>query len=325
MASQSNTGHETYYVPESSKLAACATVGLVLTIFGAASGMNDGTFGDPNESTNSWFIFWCGLAFFSATLFTWFRIAIKENLAGMNSAQLKRSYAIGMQWFIFSEVMFFFAFFLALFYIRWFAAPWLAGEGDAGRMNPVHLWPGFEFSWPLMQTPQDAVGGVANQVMANNGEFSGPERSMAFPGFVEMFKWLPFYNTVILLTSSVTVHWAHHALLHDDRKKFNMWLGVSVLLGMVFVGLQILEYYEAYAHYGLTLETGVYGTTFFMLTGFHGFHVCMGMIMLLIQLLRSVLGGHFTKDDHFGFAASSWYWHFVDVVWIFLMIAVYIF
>ncbi len=325
MASQSNTGYETYYVSESSKLAACATVGLVLTIFGAASGINDGTFGDPNESTNSWFIFWCGLAFLSATLFTWFRITIKENMAGMNSAQLKRSYAIGMQWFIFSEVMFFFAFFFALFYIRWLAAPWLAGEGDAGRMNPVHLWPGFEFAWPLMETPQDAVGGVANQVIANNGEFVGAERNMAFPGFVEMFKWLPFYNTVILLTSSVTVHWAHHALLHDDRKKFNMWLAVSVVLGMIFVGLQVLEYYEAYAHYGLTLKTGVYGTTFFMLTGFHGFHVCLGMIMLLIQLLRSVVGGHFTKDDHFGFAASSWYWHFVDVVWIFLMLTVYIF
>ena len=323
MASQSNTGHEKYYVPESSKLALCATVGLVLTIFGAASGINDRTFGDPNEATNSWFIFWCGLAFFSATLFSWFRITIKENLAGMNSAQLKRSYALGMQWFIFSEVMFFFAFFLALFYIRWFAAPWLAGEG-VGRMNYL-LWGDFSFSWPLMQTPQDAVGGVANQVMANNGEFSGPERSMAFPGFGEIFKWLPFYNTVILLTSSVTVHWAHNALLQDDRKKFNLWLGVTVALGMVFVGLQILEYYEAYAHYGLTLRTGVYGTTFFMLTGFHGFHVVMGMVILLIQWLRSVLKGHFTKDDHFGFAAASWYWHFVDVVWIFLMISVYIF
>ncbi|WP_372747309.1 cytochrome c oxidase subunit 3 [Litorivivens sp.] len=324
MASQGNTAHEVYYVPESSKLAVCATIGLVLTIFGAASGINDGTFGDPNESTNSWFIFWVGLAFFAATLFVWFSTAIKENIAGKNSAQLKRSYAIGMQWFIFSEVMFFFAFFLALFYIRWFAAPWLGGEGEAGRSNYL-LWGDFTYSWPLMQTPQDAIGGVANQVMANNGEFSGPERSMAFPGFGEIFKWLPFYNTVILLTSSVTVHWAHHALLHDNRKKFHQWLTVTVLLGVVFVGLQLLEYYEAYAHYGLTLETGVYGTTFFMLTGFHGFHVAMGMIMLLIQLLRSVIGGHFTKDDHFGFAASSWYWHFVDVVWIFLMLVVYIF
>ncbi len=324
MAGQSNAGHEAYYVPESSKLAVSATIGLVLSIFGAASVLNDMTFGEPGAQTNSWFIFWAGLAFFVATLYVWFKTAIQENLAGKNSAQLKHSYVIGMQWFIFSEVMFFFAFFLALFYVRWFSGPWLAGEGDGNAMNAL-LWEGFKYDWPLMQTPQDAIGGVGNQVMANNGVFSGPERHMSFPGFVEMFKWLPFYNTVILLASSVTVHWAHSAILKNDRRKFNQWLTVTVVLGMIFVGLQILEYYEAYAHYGLTLKTGVYGTTFFMMTGFHGVHVFMGMTMLLIQLLRSVLKGHFSADDHFGFAASSWYWHFVDVVWIFLVICVYVF
>jgi cytochrome c oxidase subunit 3 len=151
MTSQTSTEYEKYYVPEKSKLAVCATIGLVLSIYGAASIMNDMTFGDPNETTSSWTIFICGLFFFLATLFSWFRIAIKENIAGMNSAQLKRSYVLGMFWFIFSEVMFFFAFFGALFYVRTLVGPWLAGEGDAGRMNGL-LWEGFEFSWPMMQT-----------------------------------------------------------------------------------------------------------------------------------------------------------------------------
>lgn len=322
MAGQQQAGYEPYYVPESSKMAILATIGLVTTIFGAASIMNDMTFGEPGAQTNSWFIFTVGLAFFSGVLAYWFSLAVRENLEGKNSAQLKRSYVMGMQWFIFSEVMFFFGFFLALFYMRWFSGPWLA-EGQTEAL----LWQGFEYSWPLMQTPQDAIGGVANQAafMANNGEFTGPDKNLQFPGFSEMFHWLPLYNTVILLASSVTVHWAHHALLHDDRKKFNLWLGITVLLGIIFLYLQYMEYHEAYVEYGLKLTSGAYGTTFFMLTGFHGFHVAMGMVMLLVQFLRSTLKGHFTSTDHFGFAAASWYWHFVDVVWIFLILVVYVF
>ena len=112
-------------------------------------------------------------------------------------------------------------------------------------------------------------------------------------------------------------------ILDGNKKKFNLWLGITVALGIIFLFVQVYEYYEAYAHFGLTLNSGIYGSTFFMLTGFHGFHVFMGMTMLLIQLLRS-LKGHFTADDHFGFEASSWYWHFVDVVWVFLFLFVYI-
>jgi cytochrome c oxidase subunit 3 len=323
MTSQTSTEYEKYYVPEKSKLAVCATIGLVLSIYGAASIMNDMTFGDPNETTSSWTIFLCGLFFFLATLFSWFRIAIKENIAGMNSAQLKRSYVLGMFWFIFSEVMFFFAFFGALFYVRTLVGPWLAGEGDAGRMNGL-LWEGFEFSWPMMQTPQEAVGGAAAQPIANNGSFTSAETSMAFASAHAWYAWLPLWNTIILLTSSFTCHIAHMGILDGDRKKFNLWLGITVALGMIFLVVQVYEYYEAYAHFGLTLNAGIYGSTFFMLTGFHGFHVFMGMTMLLIQFLRSVRGGHFTADDHFGFEASSWYWHFVDVVWVFLFLFVYI-
>ena len=322
MTTQTSTEYEKYYVPEKSRLAICATIGLVLSIYGAASIMNDMTFGDPNEPSSSWTIFLCGLFFFVATLFGWFRTTIKENIAGMNSAQLKKSYVLGMFWFIFSEVMFFFAFFGALFYVRVLVGPWLAGEGDAGRMNHL-LWEGFQFSWPPTTTPQEAVG-IASQPIANNGSFTSQETSMAFGEASHWYHWLPMWNTIILLSSSFTVHIAHMGLLDGNKKKFNLWLGITVLLGMIFLYVQAFEYYEAYAEFGLTLNSGIYGSTFFMLTGFHGFHVFMGMTMLLIQLLRSLKGGHFTADDHFGFEASSWYWHFVDVVWVFLFLFVYI-
>lgn len=320
MAGQPTTsGHESYYVPEQSKLAIFASLGLFLSVFGAAQFINSHS-GKFNGEGGG-FTLALGLLIFAATLFVWFRTTIIEHRAGLNSVQLKRSYVIGMQWFIFSEVMFFAAFFGALYYVRVHAGPWLSGEGEKGMTTL--LWGGFNFEWPLMQTPQEAVGGVGNQLVANNGVFEGPDRNLAFPGFKEMFAWLPLWNTLILLTSSFTVHVAHHALKENNRKKFINWLIITVLLGFVFVGLQVLEYYEAYAHYGLRLDSGIYGSTFFMLTGFHGVHVLMGASMLLVQLLRAGKG-HFTAEDHFGFEASTWYWHFVDVVWVGLFLFVYI-
>ena len=139
---------------------------------------------------------------------------------------------------------------------------------------------------------------------------------MAFADAHHWYQWLPMWNTLILLTSSFTCHVAHTGILKGNRKQFNVWLGITVALGIIFLALQVAEYYEAYAHFGLTLNSGIYGSTFFMLTGFHGFHVAMGMTMLLIQFIRSVKGKHFTAAEHFGFEASSWYWHFVDVVWV---------
>lgn len=321
MAGQPSSEHETYYVPEQSKLALMASIGLFLAVFGAASVLNDISFGKSMGGGLSVPILVLGLFFFIATLFVWFRITIIENRQGLNSAQLKRSYVIGMQWFIFSEVMFFLAFFGALFYVRTLAGPWLAGEGD-GASNQL-LWEGFQYSWPMMETPQQAVGGVAGQAMANTGIFEGPEKTFAFPGWSNLFTWLPLWNTLILLSSSFTVHVAHVALKEGNRKKLNTWLLITVLLAAVFLCVQAYEYYEAYAVYGLTLQTGIYGSTFFMLTGFHGVHVLMGATMLLIQLLRS-RAGHFTPDDHFGFEASAWYWHFVDVVWVGLFLFVYV-
>jgi cytochrome c oxidase subunit 3 len=159
--------------------------------------------------------------------------------------------------------------------------------------------------------------------------FAGPDKDMSLAtayssgGLGGVLGWLPLWNTIFLLASSVTVHIAHLGLKNGNRKQFNIWLGITLVLGYLFVVVQGVEYYEAYAHYGLTLNTGIYGTTFFMLTGFHGFHVCLGAIILTIMLFRS-LKGHFAADDHFGFEAGSWYWHFVDVVWVCLVAFVYV-
>jgi cytochrome c oxidase subunit III len=281
-----------YYVPESSKLPIFTALGMGLLATGAASWVMGG----------SAMIFLLGSVVMAFVLYTWFGIVIKENMAGMNSDQLKRSYVWGMSWFIFSEVMFFAAFFGALFYVRMVSSSHLEASADL-------LYPGFEFSWPLMNTPDMAANGDA-ATFKGPGEVIGP--------------WgLPLYNTIILLVSSVTVHFAHTALKKDNRKMFNTWLAITVLLGIVFLILQAEEYIEAYKHLGLTLHSGIYGTTFFLLTGFHGAHVTLGTFMLCIQLFRG-LKGHFSHHDCFGFEASSWYWHFVDVVWVGLFIFVYI-
>ncbi len=302
---------EPYYVPEQSKLPLFASLSLFLSIFGLASWLNEIKAG---ESGSGALVFFLGLAFFCYVLYTWFAAVVDENIRGMNSAQLKRSYVWGMGWFIFSEVMFFAAFFGALYYIRVFALPELS-EGPTSEL----LWNNFEAEWPLMTTPDQALNG-------DKATVTGPGENMSNPGWslTSWFGWLPFWNTVILLASSVTVHFAHTALLNNKRKAFNTYLGVTVALGMIFLVLQYEEYAHAY-HVGLTIDSGAYGTTFFLLTGFHGLHVTLGTLMLLVQWLRSIMKNHFKPDDCFGFEASSWYWHFVDVVWVGLFIFVYVF
>ncbi len=288
-----------YYVPEQSKLPILASIALFLTVTGAAMWLNG--------SGNGPWIFTGGSLFFAAVLYNWFAIAIEENRAGMNSNQLKRSYVWGMGWFIFSEVMFFAAFFGALFYVRTFAVPWLGGQGD--KAVTLELWQGFEAAWPLMTTPDQAV--------------KGAEATIKGPVEVISWKGLPAINTLLLLLSSWTIHVAHSALKADNRRKFNSWLWATIILGVAFLFLQAEEYFIAYNELGLTLGSGIYGSTFFLLTGFHGLHVTLGTFMLMVQLARSYKG-HFSADDHFGFEASSWYWHFVDVVWLGLFIFVYV-
>jgi len=316
MASPSSSnGYESYYVPEQSAFPILASIGLFLTVFGAGTWFNQIS---AEESGPGVYILLVGLIMFLIVLFNWFKQAISENMAGMNSAQLKRSYVWGMGWFIFSEVMFFAAFFGALYYVRSFAGPWLGGEGDKGEFMSI-LWEGYKYAWPVLETPDQVVNG-AKAVFVGAGEGNSMYPADAHKGIA---MWLPLWNTIILLTSSVTVHMAHVGLKNDNRKAFIGWLALTVALAIIFLFVQYYEYYEAYAHMGLTLESGIYGTTFFMLTGFHGFHVFLGMTMLLIMLLRA-LKGHFSHDDCFGFEAASWYWHFVDVVWVCLFFFVYI-
>jgi len=134
---------------------------------------------------------------------------------------------------------------------------------------------------------------------------------------------LPLLNTVLLVTSSITLTLSHKALMHDKRKPAINWLALTVLLGAVFLFFQVEEYIEAYTHLNLTLDSGIYGSLFFLMTGFHGLHVLLGGIILSVILVR-LIKGHFSSHDHFGYEAGAWYWHFVDVVWIILFIFVYV-
>jgi cytochrome c oxidase subunit 3 len=244
-------------------------------------------------------MFFVGLVFLALILFKWFADVITESLRGYYNKQVDTSFRMGMVWFIFSEVMFFAAFFGALFYARQYALPWLGGEGDGVATNNL-LWPEFSAAWPSSGPGQ--VGGTFQTIPA----------------------WgLPLLNTLILLTSGVTVTIAHHALKAAKRGTLLVFLGLTVLLGGLFLYFQADEYIHAYHELNLTLGSGIYGSTFFMLTGFHGAHVTLGTIMLAIIWLRC-LRGHFNRDDHFAFEAVAWYWHFVDVVWLGLFLFVYV-
>jgi len=260
--------------------------------------------GFANWLHGAWFgsvMFFSGLLLLFYMLFGWFGEVIHESLSGLHSYQLDRTYRWGMSWFIFSEVMFFGVFFGTLFYIRVFTVPHLGGESFS-PLSHYLLWPDFKNIWPLLINPDSSL-------------FVGPEHAMAAWG-------IPAINTLILLSSGVTVTWAHWGIKNNNRMQLIIGLTMTVMLGLLFLFLQAHEYSEAYKELGLTLNAGAYGSTFFILTGFHGAHVTLGTIMLIVMLLRSIKG-HFTKDNHFAFEAVSWYWHFVDVVWLFLFVFVY--
>ena len=291
-----------YYLPEPSKWPVVGSIGLFLTTGGFAYALTSGVDGNMGNMM----IMYAGFAIMAYMLFGWFGQVIDESEAGKYDAQVDTSFRMGMMWFIFSEVMFFAAFFGALFYVRQLSGPWLDGEGN-NAMTHALLWSDFKFEWPLLTTP-----GEANAV---GSAFAQPS------GVIETWH-VPLYNTLILLTSGVTLTWAHHALKKGNRQQLIIGLFVTVALGFLFVFLQAEEYIEAYTQLNLKLSSGVYGSTFFMLTGFHGLHVTIGAIMLTVMLIRSIKG-HFTEKHHFAFEAAAWYWHFVDVVWLGLFIVVY--
>ena len=274
-----------YYVPSPSKWPIIGSTALFFMGFGAAFTMNKMPLGYGMLIT--------GLVILAFLIYGWFREVALESEAGKYKTQEDKSFRWSMGWFIFSEVMFFASFFGALFYMRVLSIPWLAGA------DQELLWSGFSADWPT-----------------------------AGPGFDEKFTpmgaWgIPAINTMLLLTSGVTITLAHWALQKNDRGALKLWLFATIALGVTFLGFQIYEYAHAYSELNLKLTSGAYGSTFFMLTGFHGFHVTVGTIMLIAIFFRC-LSGHFKPEHHFGFEGVAWYWHFVDVVWLGLFIFVYL-
>ena len=279
-----------YYVPHGSKWPIIGSIGVTTLLAGFAAMLNG-----ADAGTTTMIV---GFIILLVMMFGWFGTVISESERGTYNDQVDMSFRMGMSWFIFSEVMFFAAFFGALFYARVIAVPWLGGAGNNFETNAL-LWPGFDAAWPTN----------------GPGELGG--------GFDTIGAWgIPALNTLILLSSGVTITIAHWGLKENNRLKLNLFLAATVALGVLFVILQAWEYGHAYRELNLTMESGIYGSTFFMLTGFHGFHVTMGAVMLLVILLRC-LRGHFTPERHFAFEAVAWYWHFVDVVWLGLFIFVY--
>ena len=277
-----------YYLPEPSHWPIVGSIGMFTLLGGFGIFLNGGT------SIGMWI----GAAILIVMLFGWFGTVVNESISGKYNDQVDMSFRWSMGWFIFSEVMFFAAFFGALFYARMWAIPWLGGSGNNVMTNEL-LWSGFDAAWPTN----------------GPGEVGGD--------FTTMGAWgIPAINTLILLSSGITVTWAHWGLKKDDRTQLILGLMATVALGFLFLGLQAYEYIHAYNDLNLRLTSGMYGSTFFMLTGFHGLHVTLGATMLLVILIRS-MKGHFTAKNHFAFEAVAWYWHFVDVVWLGLFVFVY--
>ncbi|NBB93296.1 MAG: cytochrome c oxidase subunit 3 [Gammaproteobacteria bacterium] len=280
-----------YYVPHTAKWPIVGSIGLFIMMLGAASWLNGAAFGP-------WLTL-AGSVIVLVMIFGWFADVIRESQQGLYNQAVDISFRQGMIWFIFSEVMFFAAFFGALFYARVLSVPWVGGEGTGAMTNEL-LYPQFDATWP--------TAGPANL----GGGFE------TIPAF-----GLPLLNTLILLTSGLTITLAHWALKKAQRGALIGWMIATVVLGIVFLYLQATEYVHAYQDLGLTLGSGIYGSTFFMLTGFHGLHVTLGTIMLIVITLRC-MAGHFSKKQHFGWEAVAWYWHFVDVVWLGLFVFVYV-
>ena len=274
-----------YFIPGPSQWPVLAGAALLVTMFGASAWVNGLAWGP--------YVNVAGILAVLLVLYRWFGDAIAESEGGQYSARIDVSYRWSMSWFIFSEVMFFAGFFGALFYARSITMPWLAD------LDHKVLWPDFAGQW--------GSGGPAGTTEAFTT--MGP-----FP--------IPTINTALLLTSGVTLTIAHHALRAGHRMQTAVFLFATILLGAIFMGFQAYEYSHAYSELNLKLTSGIYGSTFFMLTGFHGFHVTLGAIMLSVMLYR-VLKGHFTPEQHFGFEGAAWYWHFVDVVWLGLYVVVY--
>jgi cytochrome c oxidase subunit 3 len=292
-----------YFIADPSHWPLVGTLGIFTTVVGLVQTLHHGAIGP--------YLLGAGLAILLATMFGWFGVVINESINGMHSKQMDKTYRWGMMWFIVSEVALFGVFFLALFYTRLFTVPELGADPFEfakalymyrGTATHEYLWPHFQAAWPLLTNPNPTL-------------FVGPKEVVATWG-------IPALNTLILLSSAVTVTWAHWGFKKGNNRQIIIGLALTIILGAIFEGFQAHEYIKAYTEYGLTLSSGIYGSTFFTLTGLHAMHVSIGVIMLSVIFIRTVKG-HFLPEHHFAFEAVSWYWHFVDVVWLFLFIFVY--
>jgi cytochrome c oxidase subunit III len=292
-----------YFVPDPSRHPALAALGLFFVILGAGQWINGADWG--KYSLMAGMVIWLGV------LYQWFSQAISESESGQYGYKIDLSFRWSMSWFIFSEVMFFGAFFTALWWVRAHSVP------ELGSLDQQLLWPDFKAVWPSLSAGATASpAGIVEPFSAMKPLVLGNSLWASIMGS------LPTVNTALLLTSGVTITIAHHALIAGNRSKTILFMWATVLLGIVFLFVQGYEYFHAYSEMNLKLTSGVYGSTFYMLTGFHGFHVFVGMLMLLFITLR-LQKGHFTPERHFGFEGAAWYWHFVDVVWLGLYILVY--
>ena len=280
-----------YFVPAASRHPALAAAGLFFVILGASQWINGHAWGMYSLAA--------GMVGWLFVLYQWFRHAVAESEGGLYGYKIDLSFRWSMSWFIFSEVMFFGAFFTALWWARSHSLPTL------GSLDNALLWPDFKAAWPSMAAGVTGAPGGLVEPFTTVGPF-----------------WLPTINTALLLSSGVTLTIAHHALREGHRARTLAFMWTTVLLGLVFLAVQGYEYHHLYSELNLKLTSGVYGSTFFLLTGFHGFHVFIGMLMLLFITLR-LQKGHFTPERHFGFEGAAWYWHFVDVVWLGLYVLVY--
>ena len=292
-----------YFIADPSFWPFVGCLGLFFTVFGLVQTLHQSSIGP--------YLMGIGMIFLITTMFGWFGRVINESLKGLHSHQMDKTYRWGMLWFIVSEISLFAVFFIALFYTRIFTVPELGAAPFAitqtlmiyeGTGTHHYLWPNFKAVWPLLVNPNPQV-------------FPGPQHVIETWG-------IPALNTLILLSSAVTVTWAHWGFKKGRYYQIVIGLILTILLGLIFESFQAHEYIKAYSDYHLTLASGIYGSTFFTLTGLHAMHVSIGIIMLSVILVRC-LKKHFLPQHHFAFEAVSWYWHFVDVVWLFLFVFVY--